>query len=130
MTTFAEQGRIDAMKTANLWVFVKWEPQPIENVKQSRAYMLWEKSIKNPKSLTRDEKDWLAEKFNGSCYNTEGNCIPLGGWMMRFPTAKKYLVQDKYEYKRYTLRYAFDKTSLRKALYGEAGEILEYNKNK
>ena len=126
--TFKEQNRIDTLKTTNLWVFVEHEPALIDNVKKSKAYMLWEKSIANPKSLTRDEKDWIAEKFTESSYNTQGNCIPLGGWMMRFPTAKKYLVQDEYSPKNYTVHYAFDKTSLRKALMNRHGIIMEYPK--
>ena len=126
MTTFAEQGRIDAMKTANLWVFVNWEPSTIEALKASRAYRLWEKSITNPKSLTRDEKDWLADQFMSSTYNASGNCIPVGGWMMRFPTAKKYLVQNAYSMRDFRVYYAFDKTSLRNRLGREAGTILEY----
>ena len=126
--TFKEQNRIDTLKTTNLWVFVQHEPMLIDNVKKSKAYMLWEKSIANPKSLTRDEKDWIAEKFTESSYNTQGNCIPLGGWMMRFPTAKKYLIQDEYRPRNYTVYYAFDKTSLRKALMNRHGIIMEYPK--
>lgn len=124
--TFREQGRIDALKTANIWVFVQHEPALIDNVKKSKAYMLWEKAIVSPKSLTRDEKDWIAENFIQSAYSTQGNCIPLGGWMMRFPTAKKYLVQNEYSPRNYTVYYAFDKTSLRKAIMNRRGVILEY----
>lgn len=124
--TFKEQNRIDTLKTANLWVFVQHEPMPIDNVKKSKAYTLWEKSIASPKSFTRDEKDWIAENFIQSSYGAQGNCIALGGWMMRFPTAKKYLVQDEYSPRNYRVYYAFDRTSLRKALMNRRGVILEY----
>ena len=120
---------IEKIKMSNLWVFTRWEPATLESIKSSKAYQLWEKSINDPKSLTRDEKDWLAEKFIDSTYNSSGNCIPLGGWMMRFPTAKKYLVQNAYSMRQFRVYYAFDKTSLRKYLKSEAGEIFEYPSN-
>lgn len=121
-----EQQIKENMKTANLWVFVNWEPASHESLKASKAYALWEKSIDDPKSLTREEKDWLADKFIDSAYSASGNCIPSGGWMMRFPTAKRYLVQDAYSTRDYRVYYAFDKTSLRSRLGREAGVILEY----
>lgn len=126
MATFTEQDRIEKMKMSNLWVFGEWKPASIESLKASKAYTLWEKSIADPKSLARDEKDWLASQFIDSTYNSAGNCIALGGWMMRFPTAKKYLVQNAYSMRDYRVYYAFDKTSLRNRLGREAGIILEY----
>lgn len=111
------------MKTANLWVFVKWEPSSTESLKASRHYALWEKAIDNPEKLTREEKDWLAAKFI-ECGSM--NIVKLGGWAMCFPTAKKYLVQDKYDMRSWRMYSAFNKTSLRKALYGACGQIAEY----
>lgn len=125
-----EQVKVNPVKNANLWVFVNWEPSSMEKLKASKAYQLWEKSIDDPKSLTRDEKDWIAREFTGNIHNCSGNCIPLGGWMMRFPTAKKYLVQDRYSMRNFRVYYAFDKTSLRKALGSGAGKILEYPEKK
>lgn len=51
-----EAKRIETMKTVNLYPFTD-KPCPVDELKESKAYRLWEKSIKDPKSLTRDEKD-------------------------------------------------------------------------
>ena len=122
----SEQQRIENMKTANIWVFVNWEPQSFENIKGSRTYVLWEKSITDPGTLTREEKDWLAAEFvRCSVTYGSGNVICLGGWAMRFPTARKFLVNYKYDGGTWHEKYAFDKTSLRKALY-QVNHIMEF----
>lgn len=124
-----EAKRIETMKTVNLYPFTD-SPCPVDELKGSKAYKLWEKSIENPKSLTRDEKDWLAEKFNEQTFYTVGNGISNMGWRLIFPTAKKYLVQDDYDCRKYRIYYGFDKTSVRNATYSKRGEIIEYKNQK
>ena len=121
--------RIETMKRVNLYPFVD-KPCDIEQLKASKAYILWEKSIEDPKSLTRDEKDWLASKFNEQTFYTVGNGISNMGWRLIFPTAKKYLVQDDYDCRKYRIYYGFDKTSVREATGNKKGEILEYKRQK
>lgn len=112
----------EAVKTANLRAFVQ-EPCTMEQLKASKAYILWEKSIDTPSGLTRAEKDWLAREFN--VFSGRQNVIHIGGWELTFPTAKHYLVQDGPGSRTWREYKAFDKTSLREALYG-IGKIMEF----
>lgn len=117
---------LEALRLVNIFPFVD-EPRNFEEVKASKAYVLWEKSVTDPKSLTREEKDWLFEQF---CYNTRTdapNVIHVGGWRIAYPTAKKFLVQSADSWRNWRLYMAFDKTSVRRFIRG-CGEIMEYPK--
>lgn len=118
----------EAVKTANLRAFVQ-EPCTMEQLKASKAYILWEKSIDTPSKLTRAEKDWLAREFASNVFNRKQNVIHLGGWELTFPTAKHYLVQDEPGSRTWREYKAFDKTSLREALYG-IGKIMDFPNEK
>ena len=119
---------IEALRLANIFPFVE-NPCGFDEVKVSKAYVLWEKSVTDPKSLTREEKDWLFEQF---CYNVRTdapNVIHVGGWRIAYPTAKRFLVQDRYNWRSWRDYAAFDRTSTRRFLRG-CGEIIEYPKHK
>lgn len=120
-----ETKRIETMKTVNMYPFSD-NPCPVEELKMCKAYKLWEKSIVDPKSLTRDEKDWIAREFASQLLYTVGNGVSVRGWRLIFPTAKKYLVQEEDSPRRYYAYYGFDKTSVREAAMNKRGEIIEY----
>ena len=117
---------IEAMKLANIFPFVE-DPCDFEKVKASKAYILWEKSVTDPRSLTREEKDWLFEQFCHNVRTDSPNVIHVGGWRIAYPTARKFLVQSPYNWRNWNLYMAFDKTSIRRFLKG-CGEIMEYPK--
>lgn len=119
-----EAERIETMKTFNLHPFVD-NPCAEECIKNCGTYELWEKSIVDPKSLTRDEKDEIVRRFVSQVYYPGGNSIAVRGWLFIFPTAKKYLVQDEDNPRSYYAYYGFDKTSVRKATMNRHGEIIE-----
>lgn len=117
---------LEALRLANIFPFVE-KPCGFDEMKASKAYVLWEKSVTDSKSLTREEKDWLFEQF---CYNvrsSNANVIHVGGWSIAFPTAKKFLVQSPDNWRNWRMYMAFDKTSIRSFLRG-CGEIMEYPK--
>lgn len=114
----------EAVKAASLRAFVQ-EPCSKEQLKASKAYILWEKSIDTPNRLTRAEKDWLARKFTSNVFNRKPNVIHIGGWELTYPTAKRYLVQEEPGSRTWREYRAFDKTSLREAIYG-IGKIIEF----
>lgn len=118
----------EALKIANLRAFVQ-EPCTMEQLKSSKAYILWEKSIDTPNKLTRAEKDWLAREFAHNVLSRKYNVIHVRGWALTFPTAKRYLVQYESGSRTWTEYRAFDKTSLREALYG-IGKIIEFPEEK
>lgn len=117
---------IDAVRLANIFPFVE-KPCDFEEVKASKAYILWEKSVTDPKSLTREEKDWLFEQFCHNVRTDSPNVIHIGGWRIAYPTARKFLVQSPDCWRNWRLYTAFDKTSIRRFLIG-CGEIMEYPK--
>lgn len=119
-----EAKRIETMKIGNLYPFVD-DPCETWYIKNSGMYELWEKSIVDPKSLTRGEKDEIARRFASQVYYTGGNGIAVRGWLFIFPTAKKYLVQDEDNPRSYYAYYGFDKTSVHKATMNRHGEIIE-----
>lgn len=121
--------RIETMKRVNLYPFVD-KPCDVESLKASKAYILWEKSIEDPKSLTRDEKDWIAREFASQAIYAVGNGISVRGWRLIFPTAKKYLVREENNPRNYYVYYGFDKTSVREATTNRRGEIIEYKRQK
>ncbi len=117
---------LETLRLANIFPFVE-KPCEFESLKASKAYVLWEKSVTDPKSLTREDKDWLFEQF---CYNVRTdspNVIHVGGWRIAYPTAKRFLVQSADNWRNWRLYMAFDKTSVRRFLKG-CGEIMEYPK--
>lgn len=124
MKTKKNTTNTEAVKTANLRAFVE-KPCTMEQLKASKAYILWEKSIDTPSRLTRAEKDWLAREFTSNVFNRKPNVIHLGGWELTYPTAKHYLVQDEPGSRTWREYRAFDKTSLREALYG-IGKIMDF----
>ena len=100
--------------------FVKWDVQPLENLKDCKAYILRQKVNDNIK-LTRDEKNWITNQVNHNtnfCYG-----IPVMGWCFDFSDILKTFVVKQYgswtEYK------AIDKTALRKMLYGRIDKIID-----
>lgn len=117
---------IEALQKVSIFPFVE-KPCEFEKIKTSKAYILWEKSVTDPKSLTREEKDWLFEQFY---YNGTLNAIRIGGWAITYPTAKKFLVQSADNWREWKLYFAFDKTSIRNnfKFAGGCGEIMEYPK--
>lgn len=100
--------------------FVKWDVQPLENLKDCKAYIIRQKVNENVK-LSRDEKNWITENVNHNTYF--GYAIPVMGWCFDFSDILKTFVVKQYgswtEYK------AIDKTALRKMLYGRIDKIVE-----
>lgn len=118
---------LEALRLANIFPFVE-KPCDFEEAKASKAYVLWEKSVTDPRSLTREEKDWLFERFCCNVRSSAPNVIHVGGWRIAYPTAKRFLVQDRYDWRAWREYAAFDKTSIRRFLKW-CGEIIEYPKN-
>jgi hypothetical protein len=100
--------------------FVKWDVQPLENLKDCKAYILRQKVNDNIK-LTRDEKNWITKQVNDNTYFHYG--IPVMGWCFDFSDILKTFVVKQYgswtEYK------AIDKTALRKMIYGRIDKIID-----
>ena len=118
---------IEALRKVSIFPFVE-KPCEFDKIKTSKAYILWEKSVTDPESLTREEKDWLFEQFcYQSCYT---ETIRIGGWRITYPTAKMFLVQSADSRREWRLYSAFDKTSIRNhfKFAGGCGEIIEYTK--
>lgn len=100
--------------------FVKHDIRPLDNMKGTKVYDLKVK-LMNGQKLTREEKDWLAEKLSTSSYGRAA--IALAGWIFSFyGYVNRYLVK---QYDRWAEYYAPDRTSLRKALYGRIQELHE-----
>ena len=103
--------------------FVKWDVKPLDSLQGSRVYDVKVKCMKGEK-LTREEKDWLAEKLSTSSYGR--SAIALMGWMFNFyDYMHRYIVR---QYGHWTTYYAPDRTSLRRALYGRIEELYELPK--
>lgn len=100
--------------------FVKWDVQPLENLKDCKAYIIRQKINENVK-LSRDEKNWITNQVNSNSYFNYA--IPVMGWCFNFSDILKTFVVKQYgswtEYK------AIDKTALRKMLYGRIDKIVE-----
>ena len=74
-------------------------------------------------TLTRDEKDALVGRFYGAFGQRDGARLKYMGWVWDFTSyTKEYLV---YQYGQWHSYRAFDKTSLRKAIYGRVDRIVE-----
>ena len=100
--------------------FVKWDVQPLENLKDCKVYILRQKVNDNIK-LTRAEKNWITNQVNHNSYFNYA--IPVMGWRFDFSDILKTFVVKQYgcwsEYK------AIDKTAIRKMVYGRIEKIME-----
>lgn len=106
--------------TAIATKFVKWDVPALETLKETKVYKLREKIIEG-KSLTRAEKDWLAERLNNNAYFKSS--IPLSGYRFDFSDILKTFVVKQYgTYQKYK---APDKTGLRRFIYGKIDKIIE-----
>ena len=102
--------------------FVTWEVPELNTLKGSKVYQLREKMNAGGK-LSREEKNWIAEKVNNNCYFK--NAIPLSGYRFDFSEIlKTYVVKQYGSYQEYR---AIDKTSLRAMIYGRIDKIIEVN---
>ncbi len=100
--------------------FVSWDINPLDTLKNSRAYMLREKLNGNGK-MDRADKNWLAENVQNNTYFR--TAIPLMGYRFDFgDVLNKYLVNQYGQWNEY---YAPDKTSLRNTLYGRINQIVK-----
>lgn len=108
--------------TAIATKFVKWDVPELHTLNGSKVYLLREKVIAGEK-LSREEKNWIAEKVNHNSYFK--NAIPLSGYRFDFSEIlKTYVVKQYGSYQEYR---AIDKTSLRAMLYGRIEKIIEVN---
>ena len=108
--------------TAVATKFVTWEVSELESLKGARVYILREK-LNTGDKLSREEKNWIAEKVNGNSYFK--SAIPLMGYRFDFSDIlKTYVVKQYRQYYEYK---AVDKTSLRAILYGRIDKIIEVN---
>lgn len=97
--------------------FVNWEVPALGTLKDSKVYQVKERLL-NGQKLTREEKDWLADKLavgHGS--------IKLQGWSFDFYSLLKRFIVRYYD--SWYSYYAPDKTSLRRALGSGVKEIYE-----
>ncbi len=102
--------------------FVKWDVQPLESLKGSRAYNLRER-LNNGEEMNRADKNWLAESVNGNTYFKWS--VPVMGWRFDFSDVlKTFLVNQYGKWSEYN---APDKMSLREVLYGRVIQIVEIN---
>ena len=102
--------------------FVSWDIQPLENLKDAKAYKLKLKVI-NGEKLSRDEKNWITNEVNNNTYFR--NSIPVLGWRFDFSDVLKTFVVRQYD--RWSEYQAIDKTALRSMLYGRVDKIVEVN---
>lgn len=97
--------------------FVNWDVKPLDNFKDTMPYIVKLKLLQR-KRITREEKDRIVSST--FCQN---GIFKLGGWAFDFRGyMKTYLVKQYDMWHEYR---AFDKTSLRKILYGTIQCIVE-----
>lgn len=102
------------------WKFVKWDVEPLSKLRTSKVYML-RKKLNRGQKMSREEKNWLAEKVNTNTYFR--TAVPLMGYCFDFlDVLKKYVVN---QYGHWSEYYAPDKTSLTTFLYGRVNQIVE-----
>ena len=99
--------------------FVKWEIPPLETLAHSQVYLLREKLNRGEK-LTHEEKDFIASQIPNTYFR---QAIPLRGYRFDFSDVLHGYVIKQYD--SWYERYAPDRTSLRKAVYGRIEKILE-----
>ena len=103
--------------------FVLWEVQPLETLRDCKAYLLRVK-LNRGEAISREEKDWLCEAVNSNTYFR--TAIPVMGYRFDFfDVLRKYLVN---QYGHWAEYYAPDRTSLRKYLSGRINQIVEISK--
>lgn len=104
--------------------FVQWEVQPLETLRECKAYLLREK-LNRGGTMSREEKDWLCEAVNSNTYFR--TAVPVMGYRFDFfDVLRKFLVN---QYGQWTEYYAPDRTSLRSYLYGRINQIVEIPKH-
>lgn len=104
--------------------FVQWEVQPLETLRECKAYLLREK-LNRGEAISREEKDWLCEAVNSNTYFR--TAIPVMGYRFDFfDVLRKYLVNQYGQWAEY---YDPDRTSLRKHLCGHINQIVEIPKH-
>ena len=102
------------------WRFSERATDNVENFVGAKVYEIRRK-LDNGAKLTREEKNWVAEKLQSNMYSK--TAIPLMGWLFSFDdVVKKYWVK---QYGQITERYAMDKTSIRATTYGKIDKIVE-----
>lgn len=102
------------------WRFSERATDNVENFVGAKVYEIRKKLDVGGK-LSREEKNWVAEKLNNNSYSK--TAIPLMGWLFSFDdVVKKYWVK---QYGQITERYAMDKTSIRATTYGKIDQIVE-----
>lgn len=110
--------QIKIMKNLIAYKFVTWDIKPLEEYEFTLPYRAKVKLL-NGEKLTRKEKDMLAS----SVFYSFG-VIKMGGWAFDFrPYVKRYLVKQYDGWREYR---AFDKTSLKKMLFGKIEKIVEF----
>ncbi len=112
--------------------FVQWDVPSLENLRESKVYLLRVKLNRGERMSREDEllrallekKNWLCEAVNSNTYFR--TAVPLQGWRFDFfDVLKKYLVNQYGQWAEY---YAPDRTSLRAYLYGCINQIVEIPK--
>lgn len=102
------------------WKFSERATDNVENFEGAKVYEI-RKKLDVGNKLSREEKNWVAEKLNNNLYSK--TAIPLMGWLFSFDdVVKKYWVK---QYGQITERYAMDKTSIRATTYGRIDQIVE-----
>ncbi len=105
-----------------IWKFNKQSDATMEVISNSKAYLLREKIDKGDK-LTRDEKNWITEQVNGSCYTFGRTSIPILGWAIDFSDIlKRYVCK---QYGNWFEISGTDKTAVREHIYGRIDKIME-----
>ncbi|WP_311560918.1 hypothetical protein [Prevotella bivia] len=113
--------------------FVQWDVPLLENLRNSKVYLLRAKLNRGERMSREDEllrawlekKNWLCEAVNTNTYFR--TAVPLMGYRFDFmDVLKKYLVN---QYGHWAEYYAPDRTSLRAYLYGSVNQIVEIPKH-
>lgn len=103
--------------------FVKHEVPPLEQLQDSKAYILRLK-LNNGEKLSREEKNWITEELNRTNYFKYA--IPVQGWAFGFSDViRLFLVSQHNTWTEYR---AVDKTALRSILHGKVDRIVEIDR--
>ena len=60
------------------WKFVQWDVEPLSTLSNSKVYLLRAK-LNSGQKMSREEKNWLAEKVNTNAYFR--TAVPLMGFV-------------------------------------------------
>lgn len=111
------------MKEVIATKFVKYEVPLLEELQSSKAYILRLK-LNNGVKLSREEKNWITEEVNKSCYFKYS--IPVLGWVFDFSDVLRLFLVSQYntwiEFR------AVDRTALRSILHGRVDRIVEIDR--